>query len=214
MRKLVLLIGILIIGIALVGCQQAGLTEEDVRSIVREEVSRQLAGTQIKDIVGQEVTGQLAGLNSLVRQEVTTQLTNIDDIVGEEVTGQLAGLDDIVGREVTGQLATVRDIVGQEVTSHLGSIDVLTVSQLQITNSDGKLVAMLTGLADDRGMLGLYDAETGYILTYLGVTAGGNARLNLSGSNGIAVASIGASITNDGFISLNDRYGGWTFVAP
>ena len=179
----------LIMGLALASCQQAGLTEDEVRNIVQEEVTR-----------------QLVSLDSLVKQEVTGQLTNIDDIIGEEITSQFAGLDDIVTREVTKQLANVGDVVRQEISSEMAgvhnivadevirtvdNIDLLTVSELWITSRDGNTSAILGADPNGRGMLALYDAET---MRY--------------------IARLGANSAGDGAIGIMDRYGEWNFVAP
>jgi len=69
MRKLVLLVVLLGVAGLSIGCQ-SGLSEEEVRSIVREEVTRQLAGTQLKGIVGKEVTGQLTSIDKLTISEL------------------------------------------------------------------------------------------------------------------------------------------------
>ncbi len=65
MRKFVLLVVVLIMVIAFAGCQQSGLTEEDIRNIVQEEVAQQIATGQLKDIIGQEITKQLSNINEL-----------------------------------------------------------------------------------------------------------------------------------------------------
>jgi len=65
MRKLVFLTVILVMGIAVTGCQQSGLTDEDARSLVREEVTRQLATEQLRGIIGQEITKQLGTIDEL-----------------------------------------------------------------------------------------------------------------------------------------------------
>ena len=78
-RKLVFLVVLLGVTGLSVGCQ-LGLSGEEVRIIVREEVTRQLAGRQVKDIIGQEVTTQLANIDDIVGQEVTIQLSSIDEL--------------------------------------------------------------------------------------------------------------------------------------
>ncbi len=70
MHKLVLLVVILTVGIALAGCQQSGLTEEEVRSIVREEVTNQLATEQLKGIIGQEISRQISSIEKLTVSEL------------------------------------------------------------------------------------------------------------------------------------------------
>lgn len=64
MRKTMLLILMVFLIVAFAGCQQ-GLSEEQVRSIVKEEVTNQLSTAQFKGIIGQEISKQIAGISEL-----------------------------------------------------------------------------------------------------------------------------------------------------
>jgi hypothetical protein len=65
MNKVMLFLIALMMVMLVAGCQQAGLTEEEVRSIVREEITNQLVTGQLKGIVGQEITKELSNISEL-----------------------------------------------------------------------------------------------------------------------------------------------------
>jgi len=136
MCKLTLLIAILMIGIAFAGCQQAGLTEAEVRSIVRQEVANQLASGQLKGIVGQEVTnvGQ-AIVSEFKRQNIglESRITKLEwklgqvedvDVIKQQLQQKINNLEGQVN-ELEEQLwgVSVKPVSVKTVEGQLGNIE-------------------------------------------------------------------------------------------
>jgi hypothetical protein len=206
MRKLVLVVVVLIMGVVFAGCQQASLTEAEVRNIVREEVTNQLATGQLKGMVGQEVTKQLA---------------NVGDVVRGEVIKQMAGVNDIVKQQASSQLASINNLVGNEVTRQLANVENLTLSTLNIKNKDGKIVAEFAGgamggylnfinLDGDRVVFlsdsGLTIRHEGHFVAAFGTMEFPSGaicgNLDLFSTNGTRVASLGCSRYDNGMLDL------------
>ncbi len=199
MRKLVLLVIVLMTVALSIGCQQSRLSEEEVKSIVQEEVTRQLAGELVRDVVGQELSSQVTG-------------GRVRDIIRTEVTSQTATFNDAIRQEVTRQLASVDDIVRQEVTSQLASVDTLTLSELYIKNRDGQNIIMLGASVYGDGGLIIFSRDGKAVVHLVGDD--GNGMLYVYNIYGEIVAEVEASSSGDGFLGINDRYGLVTFEAP
>ncbi len=204
MYKLALLVVMLMMAVASIGCQQGGLSEEEVRSIVQEEVARQLAGTQAKDIVAQEVTTQLASVDDIVTQEVTSQMAGVDDIVGQEVTRQIHSIDTLTLSELY-----IKNKDGNNVIMLGGS----PYAGILIFNSEGKRTATLSTTSVGNGALNLYTSNEQPFASIDDIY--GTASLYLYNRYGVVVALVGVDAsTGNGFSYLNDRYGKVTFLAP
>jgi hypothetical protein len=167
---------------------------------VQAEVTKQLAGEQVRGIVMEEVTRQLAG----------EQLSNV---VGEEVTAQLANLDSVVGEEITRQLDSFNITTALEITRQLADIDTLTVSSLSIKNEEGKVVGVF-GVNDNHGGdLTLFgnDGKEVVNLEAQGYN-GDNGALNIRNDSGEIVATLLARVDGPGVLILRDEYGYITFI--
>ena len=189
MRKLVLLVVILIMGIAVAGCQQAGITEEEVRTIVREEVSNQLATGQLEGIVGQEVTKQLANIDDLVGEEVNTQLSNIDELTLSKLyikdNGELLAY---LGADPVNNLPILGLYVGEEITTKLGSS----------VHGDGFLF-LFGGDSDGQA--------------YIGETSAGFG-MYLWNRFGEEIYGLDTDSDGNGNFSVRNKYGEVVFIAP
>jgi hypothetical protein len=175
---------ILIVGISFTGCSQETLTEEQVRSIVREEISMQIASMHIKDIVEQEVTKQMPEIN------------------------------DIVSQEVTKQLPTINDYLIQVVKSQLISTDELILSELYIKNDEGKIVGGLSSSAEGHGIFWLNTSENKRIVWLGGSdNEHGGGVFELCNRYGDTIFLTG-TLTDSGHLIIQDRYGNVKFAAP
>jgi hypothetical protein len=159
MRKLALLVVILIMGIAFAGCQQTGLSEEDVRNIVQEEVTNQLATGQLKGIVRQEVTRQLASIDELKVSEL--YIKNKDGkIVAEFGGGSMGGYLNFInpdGDKVLffsdSGLTIHRD---EHMVATFGTLTFESGAiggQLMLCNPGGKRIASLVSTEDGDGYI-------------------------------------------------------------
>lgn len=92
-------------------------------------------------------------------------------------------IQDIVQAEVQNQLADLNNTIATEVTAQIASLDELKLSELNIKNADGDIVARL----------GVYNNETG--------------RLILLNSNGTKVVDLAVSPDGTGVLNLNDPMG-------
>jgi len=192
MRKLVLLVIVLMVVVVSAGCQQSGLSEEEVRSIVREEVTRQLAGTQVKDIVA---------------QEVTAQLTSIDDIVAQEVSNQLNSLDVLVVSRLL-----IKNEDGQYVID-IGAFSEEGDGYISIRNAGGQYLARLGATAGGGSALTLYNYKEKEIVFLGSEELSDMGVLVISNSYGDDAIALGAP-DGDGELVIIDRYGNVVFVAP
>ena len=196
MRKLALLVVILILGIAFSGCQQVGLTEEKVRSIVQEEVANQLDGAQLKGIIGQEVTKQLNAIDILTVSElhVRDKQDKSAIMIG---TGSTPGI-------------IILNSDGEHVAK-LGTYE--GSGQLFLYNS-GETIAAL-GVSSASNGAGELQMGTSNGQPIVRITGGhGNGIAFLYNMYGNVVALVGASIDGDGVFRLYDKLDNTTFIAP
>lgn len=145
MRKLVFLVVILAVIVLAVGCQQSGLSEEEIRGIVEEEVARQLATMDeltVSNLFIENEDGEIVvALGSLDGKGMLTVHNADSEIV--------VGLSSMDGEGIL----TVHNTDG-EIVVGLGSLD--GEGGLTINNADGEIVIMVTS-SDGDGLLGLYD---------------------------------------------------------
>lgn len=242
MKKLLFVIALFIMAVPLIGCGQKGLSEEEIRSIVREEVTRQLAGTQLKGIVGKEVTGQLTSIDKLTISEL--YIKNKDGkIVAEFCGGATDGYLNFLNPDGNGVVfisesgLTITDdeqyaiAIFGTIKSETGAVS----GQLMLFNSDGERVSALRSTEDGNGVLSLQNSEGEYV-TILGGKADGNGYLNLFNSRGELIAILDSDVNgqsmlqlwnrygevtasigspnDDGLLVIHDKYGNVSFVAP
>lgn len=105
MRKITLLMVIIAVLMAFAGCQQTGLSEAEVESIVRDEIIRQLDGAQLKTTIEQEVTVQLSNMDLLM----VSRLHIVDD-TGRTVASlsEFNGEGNLILYNASGKFAVIR----------------------------------------------------------------------------------------------------------
>jgi len=165
---IVLLLGVAAIAI---GCSDDGLSEEEVRQLIKDEVTNQL--TDLEATVSTEVTSQMANLNVLISEEIAKQMVTLEDSISGEVKTQLAGLNH------------------------------LTLSGLEIRDSNGVTVAKLDSNPDG-GFLEIYNSDSKLAATLVGSTQDGSI-LSLNDTDGMTQAVLGASEDSQGWLELYDK---------
>ncbi len=107
----------------------------------------------------------------------------------------------------------VRSIVREEVTKQLGAIDELTLSELNIVNKEGEVVATFYTMLNGAGAINLRNYDGRIIATLLSDSTG-NPHFELLNAYEENVIYIAASPMGDGYIGVTDKYGNVTFSAP
>jgi len=143
MRKLMLLVAILMVLGVFTGCQQTGLSEAEVRNIVQDEVTRQLALGQARDTIETEVTRQLQNIDVLMVSSL---------LIADEEGRVVATLSSFNGE---GSLS-LRNANGEALIS-LGSL--YEGGHLTIWNGSGETVVNMGAYIDDSGYLLIFDEK-------------------------------------------------------
>lgn len=183
-RKLVFLVVILGVIALSVGCQQSGLSEEEIRSIVREEVTRQLATIDkftVSELCIENEDGRIVAILS----------AGVLDGAGHLTLFSAGGLED-----------------GKSVAS-LGPSLAFGSGGLTLSNADGKIVTSLGGMDD--GSLFLRNAD-GEINVMIGSSATGGS-LHIYNASGNCIVRI-LSLIDDGWLVICDKDGKVTFEVP
>ncbi len=174
MKRFVFLAVILMIVVVSIGCQQSGLSEEEVRSIVREEVTRQLASLDkltVSELRIKNDDGQVIAWLGVEDDEAVLSLHNPD---GKRVVVLGSVGDD-------GQLILYNSEGAS--TIWLGTLaGPGNGGKLHICNTRGEPVAMLVS-GDDVGFLRLYNSDMEEV-AYLGTASTGDGYLSISDKYG------------------------------
>jgi len=195
-----LMMTILMVAAMSIGCDDGGLSEEEVRQLIKDEVTNQM--TDLEATVSTEVTNQTANINVLISEEIAKQMVTLEDSISAEVKTKLAELN-----HLTLSGLEIRDSNGVTVAK-LGNNP--EGGFLEIYNSDSKLAATLIGSTQDGSMLSLNDTD-GTTQAVLGASEGSQGWLELYNEE-VTVAQLGAE-TIDGFgmLQLRNAHGDVVF---
>jgi len=186
MRKLTLLVVIIMVLVAFAGCQQAGLSEAEVRNIIDQEVSNRLATID----------------------ELTVSRLSIENEKGRVVA--------VLGTSFSDGCGSLRLYDGDASWDSLPAVSLFVMPEsgegyLNLYNGAGSHMVSLGSLMD-AGYLNLRSADGKPLVTLGNLYEGGYVTI-YNGEEEIVVR-VGASIMDDGRLFIHDKDGQVTFEAP